>query len=346
MSNQLSKNILATITYYDILNFPLTSFEIWKYLFTMNSEQRTVNNNKVESFSLGEIIEELEGEESKQLIEEFWGFYFLKGRKDLVARRIQNDKNSIKKFEIAEKAARWLRFVPFVRMIALTGTLAMKNCERNSDIDFFVVFEKGRIFTGRLLVTLIVHILGKRRYGKKITNRICLNYFITTGRLEIQRQDLFAANEYSFIYPILDSLVIPAKAGIQGFNDFGFSTGSRVKPGMTKESLFQKFCEENIAWIKKFKPNWEIPELKPARYYVEVSPRQRAVQRLFESLINLFWGDRIEFWQKRRQVARIERNPLTSKSGAYIEYTDENLIFLPDPQGLRIEVEWRKKLNS
>ena len=109
----------------------------------------------------------MESEELKKYIEEFRGFYFLKGRKDLVDRRIQCDKNSAVKFEIAQKAALWLKYVPFVRMIAVTGTLAMKNCEKNSDIDFFVVLEKGRIFTGRLLVTLIVHLLGKTAIRKK-----------------------------------------------------------------------------------------------------------------------------------------------------------------------------------
>jgi len=300
----ISKNILSTITYYDILNFPLTSFEIWKYILAENS------------CTLGEVVEALEGDELKNSIEEFRGFYFLPGRKDLVARRIQNDKNSAIKFEIAEKAARWLRFVPFVRMIAVTGTLAMKNCEKDSDIDFFVVLEKGRIFTGRLLATLVVHLLGKRRYEKKIKNRICLNYFITTENLEIQRQDLFAANEYSFIYPL-----------------FG-------------HNVFQKFCGTNLVWIKKIKPNWSIPDLKPARYFVEVKPLHQAVQRLFESLINMLWGDRIESWQKRQQVARIERNPLTQKSGAYIEYSDENLIFLPEPQGVRIEKEWQRRIKK
>ena len=192
----------------------------------------------------------------------------------------------------------------------------MKNCEKNSDIDFFVVLEKGRIFTGRLFVTAMAHLLGMRRYGKKIKNRICLNYFITTDNLEIQRQDLFAANEYSFIYPV-----------------FGFD-------------IFQKFCESNIGWINKFKPNFECPELKPARYFLDVGRLQQAVQRFFENLINIFRGDRIEAWLKRKQIARIERNPLTHKEGAYIEYTGENLIFLPAPQGMRIEEEWRRRIKK
>ena len=334
MQSQISKNILQTIVYYDVLNFPLTVFETWKYLIAENS------------CTLGEVVEALDSDELKNHIEEFRGFYFLKGRKDLVARRIQCDKNSAVKFEIAEKAARWLKYIPFVRMIAVTGTLAMKNCEKSSDIDFFVILEKGRIFTGRLLATLVVHLLGKRRYGKKIKNRICLNYFATTGSLEIQRQDLFAANEYSFIYPIFDSFCHSRESGNPKKNEYHIAAGSRVKPGMTKKSVFCQFCETNAEWIKKIKPNWEVPELKPARYFVESSKFSSSIQKAGESLINLFWGDRIESWLKDMQIKRIRRNPLTNKPGAYIEYSDENLIFLPEPQGLRIEEEWQRRINS
>jgi hypothetical protein len=309
-AENIRKNILATIIYYDILNFPLTSFEVWKYMIV---EAKLPSGKFSFHCPLGEIVEALDSDELKNNIEEFRGFYFLRGRKDLVGRRIQNDKNSIVKFEIAEKTARWLKYIPFVRMIAVTGTLAMKNCEKDSDIDFFVVLGKERIFTGRLFATAMVHLLRKRRYGEKIKNRICLNYFITTGSLEIERQDLFAANEYSFIYPL-----------------FGLD-------------VFQKFCETNLDWIKKFKPNWELPELKPARYFVESSKFSSSVQKAGESLINLFWGDRIESWLKKKQIARIKRNPLTQKLGAYIEYSDKNLIFLPEPQGVRIEEEWRRR---
>ncbi|HBB36714.1 MAG: hypothetical protein UX02_C0001G0079 [Candidatus Moranbacteria bacterium GW2011_GWC1_45_18] len=304
MQSQLSKNIFQTILYYDILNYPLTSFEVWKYLIAENS------------CGLGDVVEALEKRDIEKYIEEFQGFYFLRGRKELVERRIQNDKNSILKYKIAERVVKWLRFVPFVRMIAVTGTLGMKNCEKDSDIDFFVVLKKGRIFTGRLLVTSLVHILGKRRYGNKIKNRICLNYFITTENLEIGRQNLFAANEYSFIYPL-----------------FGFDA-------------YQRFSEENIAWIKKYKSNFEYGDLMPAKYFVEIESLQEKIQSFFESLINLFWGDRIEAWFKRKQIEKIKRNPLTYKKGGYVEYNDENLIFLPEPQGEKIFQKFQEKLKT
>jgi len=301
VQSQITKNILNTIIYYDLLDFPLTSFEVWKYL-TVDS----VDGSEKDKCSLGDVVEALENKDLGKHIEEFRGFYFLRGRKSLVEQRIQNDKNSIAKFKIAERAVWWLRFIPFVRMIAVTGTLAMKNSEKDSDIDFLVVLEKGRIFTGRLLVTLVVHLLGKRRYGKKIKNRICLNYFITTGSLEIKRQDLFAANEYSFIYPL-----------------FGFD-------------VYQKFGEANIEWIKKFKPNFEFSELKPAKCYVEHGKFSQFVQKVREALINSLGGDRIESWLKRKQIGKIKQNPLTYKKGGYVEYNDENLVFLPEPQGIKV----------
>jgi len=316
MQSQLTKSILQTVIYYDILNFPLTSFEIWKYLIAEKS------------CSLGEVVEALEDKKLEKHIEEFRGFYFLRGRKKLVSGRLQNDKNSIAKFKIAEKVAWWLRFVPFVRIVAATGTLAMKNCEKNSDIDFFVVLEKKRIFTGRLLVTLVVHLLGRRRYEDKVTNRICLNYFITTGNLEIQRKDLFAANEYSFIYPLFACLPDYAKHYGWGFD------------------IYKKFGGVNIGWIKKYKPNFGYDDLKPAKYFVEHSWFSRFVQNTKESLINLFWGDRIELWLKKKQIEKIKRNPLTYKKGGYVEYTDQNLIFLPEPQGPRIEEEWQRGIKD
>jgi hypothetical protein len=323
MQFYLPKKILSTVIYYNILDYPLTAFELWQYLIA--DEGDATPKNKC---ALGKIIEVLESEEIKNNLEEYRGFYFLRGRKDLVAKRIQSDKDSIPKFKIAERAARWMRFVPFVRMVAVTGTLAMKNPERNSDIDFFVVLERRRIWTGRLWVTIVVHFLGIRRHKEKIKNRICLNYFITTGNLEIERQDLFAANEYAFIYPLFAYPNRYAKRGGRGFD------------------TFQKFCSANREWINRFKPNWEAPEIEPAKYFTEHSGISQFIQRTAETLINFLGGDIMEAWLKEKQIEKIETNPLTHREGAYVEATDENLVFLPEPQGPKIYEEYKKDLEK
>ena len=229
-SPTLEKNILATLAYYDVMDYPMTSFEIYKYFTNFNQQSETDSLQP----DLLEIINTLESEKLKKFIEEYRGFYFLKGRKKLVEQRIERSKIAESKFKILLKSARWLRLVPYARMIAATGSLAMKNTESGSDLDILVVLKHGKIFTGRTLLTLAVHLLGRRRHGRKIANRICLNYFITDKSLGINLKDAFSASEYSFIFPL-----------------FGFA-------------VFQKFQKEN-SWIKNYKPNFcldDVPNLK------------------------------------------------------------------------------------
>src|SRR3990172_2665738 len=191
----LSKHILTTITYYDVLDYPLTSFEIWKYLTTHNSQPTILNPPPC---SLADIVKGLEDESLKKFIEEYRGFSFLKGRKGLVEQRIKRGKLAEEKYKILLGVAKILRFAPYVRMIAVTGRMAMKNTEEKSDLDLLVVLKHGKIFTGRTLVPLLVHLLGKRRHKGKITDRVCLNYFITTRSLEISLKDLYSSSEYYF----------------------------------------------------------------------------------------------------------------------------------------------------
>ncbi|HAI74046.1 MAG TPA: hypothetical protein DCS28_03320 [Candidatus Moranbacteria bacterium] len=301
MPNSLSKKILSTIAYYDILDYPLTVFETWKYLI---GEQQ---NKKI---NLREIILELETDEVKKNIESYRGYYFLRGRKDSVKQRIERNKISEGKYKIARRAVWFLRFAPFVRMILVTGRLAMKNVDKKSDIDFLVCLESGHIFIGRTFVTLITHLLGKRRYGDKITNRICLNYFITASSLEIETQDLFASSEYFFAVPI-----------------FGFE-------------YFQKFRQAN-GWIKKYHENYipaEIANLK----VIQDDFFSRLIRKVGELIFGFnFLEQKLKTWQ----TERIMNDPRTKKSGSLIIADDNSLVFLPDPQGPKVFEAFKKKMK-
>jgi len=97
--NDLPKNILATIVYYDVLDYPMTAFEIWKYLLKIKNEE----NEPEEKNNLLDIINYLEKEELKKFVEEYRGFYFLKGRRELVDRRLESNKISEEKLKIIKK---------------------------------------------------------------------------------------------------------------------------------------------------------------------------------------------------------------------------------------------------
>jgi hypothetical protein len=307
----LSKNILSTIIYYDILDYPLTAFEIWKYLVNSKNEEANVSRGIKEGHSFWEVMSVLESDDIRKYVDKCQGFYFLKGRQKLAGLRIERNKISEKKFLIIKRVVFWLRFCPFVKMVAVTGTMAMKNAEKSSDLDFLVVLKKGRIFTGRLLVTFLTHILGKRRHGEKITDRVCLNCYLSEKNLKIRTEDFFSASEYSFIIPI-----------------FGWST-------------FKKFQKEN-EWIRNFKNNWRADALGNLKM-IKDSDLSKGVRKWGErflgwNFLENFLGD----WQKNR----IAIDPRTKSRGSLIIADDEALVFLPEPQGPVVYEDFQKGLNK
>ncbi len=307
MSSDLTKNILATITYYDVLDYPLTSFEIWKYL--ANGKQEIAFNEQ--KYSLEEIIVELNREGDRKFLGEFRGFYFLKGREKLVEKRINNSKIAAMKIKRLRRVVWLLRFIPFTRMIGITGRLAMKNTDIKSDWDLLIVLKDGKIWTGRTLVTLVAHLLGKRRYGNKIKNRVCLNYFITGKSLEITTKDMFSAHEYFFMLPLFDA------------------------------GIYKKFQLKN-RWIKNFKPNYELTEIGNLRI-LENTKLARVIRRAGEII---FSPKVLESWLGKWQKKKIMQNPKTRQSGSLVQASDKALIFLPEPQGPEVFEKFRKKLNN
>jgi hypothetical protein len=308
MINNISKNILATIIYYDILDYPLTAFEIWKYLISCSVKHETKNEEKN---TLGDIAAVLEKEDIKKYIEEYRGFYFIKGRSALIEERIKKNKISGRKLKIIKKIVFWLRFSPFLRMVAVTGRVSAKNAKEESDLDVLIVLKKNRIFIGRFFVTFATHILGKRRYADKIMNRICLNYFITDESLEINTEDVFSSSEYSFAIPV-----------------FGFE-------------IFKKFQKKNN-WIEKYKPNF-IPDETPSSVIVQDSNFSRKVRKIMEIIFNSNW---LEKTLKKWQMKRITADPRTYQKGSAVAASEDALVFLPEPQGPRVYERFAKRMKK
>jgi len=307
MSDNLTKNILATIIYYDGLSYPLTAFEVWKYLIRTDYYTQKDSHKAV---SLFEIIKQLTGQEIASYIGQKNGFYFLKGRECLVEKRIARSKISSVKLKRLRRIAWLLRVVPFVRMIGVTGGLAMKNASVKSDWDLLIVLKYGKIWTGRTLVTLAVHFLGKRRWGQKISNRICLNYFVTDQSLEVITKDLFSANEYMFLFPL-----------------YGWET-------------FHRFQMKN-SWIKNMKPHYDLCEIIPLKT-LEDSWCSRKIRSFGEFVFGFAW---LENYLRKIEKRRIMKNPQTNKEGSLVYANDDALVFLPNPHGPKIFEQFKEKVN-
>ena len=308
MSDKLNKNILATVIYYDGLNYPLTAFEVWKYLIRTDYYARS---NEVIKITLAQVLEHLQDKKLNKYVERFNGFYFLKGRKDLVSQRISSNKISIGKIKKLQKIVWWLRFFPFVRMVGITGALAMKNAKPSSDWDLLIVLEYGKIWTGRTLVTSVLHFLKKRRHSTKVSDRVCLNFFVTDQSLEVITKDLFSASEYMFLFPL-----------------FG-------------HEVYAKFQIKN-QWIRNMKPSYDLSELAPLKTMTDSAVSKR-IRKIGEVMLSPKW---IEQVLKNLEKKRIMRNPKTHQEGSLVYANDDALVFLPSPHGPAIFEKFKEKIEE
>lgn len=306
MHYQLGKNIVATVTYYDVMDFPLTVFEVWKHLIEYDREQPALT----EPVSFFDVWQVLHSDQLSGKIAEKNGWYFLKGREALVEKRIKSEKLSVKKLKGMKRLARVLAYIPYLRMVGATGSLAMKHGARGSDWDMFVVLKSGKIWIGRTILTLFLHIIGKRRHGRKISNRACLNYFVTDDNLEITTKDLFSAHEYRFLIPLLSL------------------------------ATFQKFELKN-QWMKTYKPNFSLTFL-PSLWLV---PETAWAVQFRSALESVFDKLHLEEWLSSWQRKKIERNPKTHLEGSLIEATNQALVFLPKPRGPRVFQAFKERLH-
>ena len=218
--NSLDKAILETIIYYDLFDYPLTAVELWQWLWKYKCK-------------LSELVFCLEKSEFlNRHIETKNGFYFLKGRKNLLSiRKIRRD-YSIQKWKKALRAVSFLRFIPFLKGVILCNSIAHFNAKEDSDIDLFIIVKDKYLWLTRFLITISLHILKMRRHGDKINNRICLSFYITDNNLDLE--ELAYKGDVHFYYWLLHFVPI---FDVEIYKEF-----------LNKNKWLQKYIPRAKAW--------------------------------------------------------------------------------------------------
>lgn len=298
----LQKAVLATVAYYDALDYPVTEFETWKHLIRPDELFQ-------EKPTLGQVSRILQDLYMVSRLEMQHGFYILPGRRSLIPLRIRCEKYSARSLRRAVRLISRIQWIPFLRMVGITGSLSMKQADSESDWDLFVILRKGAIWRGRTFLTAFLHLIGKRRHGRYIKHRACLNHFITDGDLALSLQDLFSAHEYRFLYPII-----------------GWET-------------FQHFELAN-RWMMALKPTFSVTEI-PTLWLDTQSVFSSRIQHWGEHLFNQnVWEQMLSRWQ----LKKIQNNPNSNQPESYIVANDRALIFLPHPKGPRVFDRFKERL--
>lgn len=308
-STPLAKSILSELAYFDIFEHPLTAIELQRYAQSPGTKLRDI------------LVALDQGTWLKDRTEERWGFYFLKGRNQIVLTRLVRYRDAEKKFQKALAFARRFALFPFVRMVAVCNSQAYSNSRPESDIDFFIVTAPGRIWTCRWYITSYLKLLGERPTATKTQDKICASFFVTADHLNLEglrleKSDIYLHHWVTQLAPLYD-------AG----------------------TIYQQFIAANT-WVADFFPNI-VPMTLSASRQIKPSWSRRLAQRKAEFWHLGAWGDLLErFYEKiqRRILPKALRDLANQDSRVIL--SDTMLKFHDNDRRQQYQERWRKKCQE
>lgn len=249
----LDDAILHTLVYADLFDYPLKVKEIHRYLTGYAAPLAMVERHLEEDGRLSGRLAS---------ISPWW---FLAGREHLAELRRERTAYSQVLWPQARRYGHLIAALPFVRLVSITGSLAMNNVRGpRDDIDLLIVAAKDRLWLARGLAILVVHLA--RRAGVEI----CPNYFIAEHRLQVDEPSLFTAHELAQLIPL---------------------DGADV---------YRRLLRSNH-WMSHYLPNASPQQPAAGGLGTPV----RSGQRLMEGVLGGRLGDAVELWERQRKIPRL-----------------------------------------
>lgn len=273
--------LLRSVAYASLFDYPLTLAQLHTSLVGERAEPPAIESWWRHSELLQATVEYRDG------------LFFPMGRADLLPMRSRREAVSRDLLAQNDRVLRLMARTPFVRMVALSGSLAHLNAEPSADLDVFVITAPGRVWSVTLSILVMARLFGYRR-------RLCLNYVVSERALAIEPADLFAANQIIHLKPICG------------------------------RDVFSRFVAAN-PFVKETYPNFasgiaplEPAPLKTALEWVAAIAAP-ALERLARAVYGWHLRRRSTSWQSHDQV-RLERECLklhtTSHRAATLERYD------------------------
>jgi hypothetical protein len=256
-SGVVLRSVFDTLAYADVFDYPLTAREVYRYLTSTNA-------------SLEDVTQALADETLFSKVEEY---YTLRGREEIVETRQRRAEVAGRLWPKAARYGRIIALLPFVRMVAVTGSLAMNNIEEGKDIDYMIVTAPNHLWTCRALSLLVA------RFAKLEGVNLCPNYLITTNALELEEHSLYVAHELAQMIPL---------SGMEIYGEMRRLNG----------------------WIADYLPHSLMaPEMPQG---VKLVQKRSVIQKVLEILFRLPFANWLEKWEMDRKIARLTREQSSS----------------------------------
>lgn len=220
MPTDLELSVFRTLCWFSVFHYPLTTFEIWKWLL-----------RPVRPFDLFEVTQALANSEwLKERLNSQDGFWTLRSESNaqLKEERHRRFLNAVVKYRKLRRACYFFQLLPNVRAVASANTLAWWHTTNESDIDLYIITDPNRIWSSRFFLVLPFALIGNRPQNIeefKVSDPFCFSFFSTTEALQMEplkygNEDPYLAYWIKSLVPILDrSEVFPQLVSVNRWAD-------------------------------------------------------------------------------------------------------------------------------
>jgi hypothetical protein len=261
-SENLLHSVFHTLAYADVFDYPLTADEVYRYLPSASA-------------SFKEVAQILSDETLFSKVEDY---YTLRGREENVETRRRRAQVAMRLWRKATRYGQIIASLPFVRMVAVTGSLAMNNADEGKDIDFMIVTEPGHLWTCRALTLLVT------RIAKLEGVHLCPNYLVTTNALALEERSLYVAHELGQMVTL---------------------SGMEIYAEMRRLN----------SWMADYLPKALMAPEMP--FGMDRVQRYSRIQRVLESFFRLPFVNWFERWEMERKIARLRREQSSSSESYF-----------------------------
>lgn len=290
----LRKEVLSVFIYFDYFKHPLTGEEVWKYCKTAASKQ------EVQS-CLDDLLEDGTLVHSAP-------YYALEGCELNIATRADFVPLNDKMLRRARWMVSFMKYIPYVRGIAISGSLSKLGARDDSDIDYFIITAKNRVWFVKAVAILIKKtlFLNSHKY-------LCVNYLLAENNLVLDKKNRFQATEAITLMPL-----------------FG-------------KNVLRKFYSEN-QWVFDFFPNVSIEE-KVGAEPSEIR-KGRFIERLFNGGLGNWLELKAQTAFKKHGERRYQAQKEKEAQEGYFEYSKDAAVLFPRNFELEVLDSYTARVND
>lgn len=256
--NRQESAILRTILYADVFQFAMTLDEITRYLISPEAIPRETISHLLDTSPILKNLFHVED-----------SYICLASHPEYIHLRYEREKQASRVWAEAQRYGRWLAHIPFVRMVAITGALAMRNpANEDDDFDYVLVTQSGRVWMARGFAVLLVRLV--RLLGREL----CPNYVLAEDRMIQKDENLYMAHEIVQMQPIFGRQTYHLMLADNAWTAQMLANACPLDCLDTEISWLKSFIEWLLnGWLGDIIEAWEYRR-KAKRFLPKITPAQ------------------------------------------------------------------------